>query len=48
MLRHTFAAMGTTVDALLASATADGPRALLAVEAEFERLEASLSRFRPG
>jgi FAD:protein FMN transferase len=47
MLRHAFPAMGTTVEALIESEASDGPAALLAVEAEFERLEDILSRFRP-
>ncbi len=47
MLRHVFPAMGTTVEALLESDDHEAPAALLAVEAEFERLEGSLSRFRP-
>jgi FAD:protein FMN transferase len=46
MLRHSFQAMGTTVEALLESADPRGPAALVAVEAEFERLERVLSRFR--
>lgn len=45
MLRHSFHAMGTEVELLL-DAAEDG-RAFEAVEAEFERLEAALSRFRP-
>jgi FAD:protein FMN transferase len=48
MERHAFHAMGTQIEVLLD--VAPGPDALLAVasvEAEFERLEASLSRFRP-
>jgi len=47
-LRHEFHAMGTTIELLLDAD--DGERAqsaLLAVEEEFERLEAMLSRFRP-
>jgi FAD:protein FMN transferase len=48
MLRHTFPAMGTTVEALLECDGPTGPAALLAVEAEFERLERILSRFRPN
>jgi thiamine biosynthesis lipoprotein len=48
MLRHTFPAMGTTVEALLEYDVPDGPAALVAVESEFERLESVLSRFRPG
>jgi FAD:protein FMN transferase len=47
MLRHTFLAMGTTVEALLEADAPDGHAALLGVEAEFERLESILSRFRP-
>jgi thiamine biosynthesis lipoprotein len=44
IVRHTFRAMGTDIELLL-----DGEPAALfeAVEAEFERLEALLSRFRP-
>ena len=48
MERHAFRAMGTEVEAFLD--VPPGPDALLAlasVEAEFERLEALLSRFRP-
>jgi thiamine biosynthesis lipoprotein len=48
MQRHSFRAMGTDVEILLD--TVAGPEALLALasaEAEFERLEALLSRFRP-
>lgn len=48
MERHAFRAMGTQVEAFLD--VPPGPEALLAlasVEAEFERLEALLSRFRP-
>lgn len=48
MERHVFRAMGTEVEAFLD--VPPGPDALLAlasVEAEFERLEALLSRFRP-
>jgi thiamine biosynthesis lipoprotein len=48
MLRHTFPAMGTTVEALLESDDERGPGALVAVETEFERLEGILSRFRPS
>jgi thiamine biosynthesis lipoprotein len=44
MERHEFHAMGTTVECLLDGEPRDG---LLRVEAEFERLEALLSRFRP-
>jgi thiamine biosynthesis lipoprotein len=47
MLRHVFHAMGTRVEALLESDEPDAPKALLEVEAEFERLETILSRFRP-
>jgi FAD:protein FMN transferase len=47
MLRHSFKAMGTTVETFLESESPNGRAALLAVEAEFERLEAMLSRFRP-
>jgi thiamine biosynthesis lipoprotein len=47
MLRHAFHAMGTTVEALLEPRRSGGAAALLAVEVEFERLEAILSRFRP-
>jgi FAD:protein FMN transferase len=47
MLRHSFAAMGTSVEALLASQSRSGSRALHEVEREFERLEAILTRFRP-
>jgi FAD:protein FMN transferase len=46
MLRHCFRAMGTTVEALIETEDERGPAALLAVGAEFERLEAVLSRFR--
>ena len=47
-LRREFQAMGTTIELLLDAD--DGERAqsaLRAVEEEFERLEAMLSRFRP-
>lgn len=48
MRRHEFRAMGTTVKLFLAeTATPDGRAALERGEAEFERLEALLSRFRP-
>jgi FAD:protein FMN transferase len=42
--RHSFRAMGTEVEALVAGGASD---LFSAVEAEFERLEALLSRFRP-
>lgn len=45
MLRHAFHAMGTDVELMLMAA--DGDEAFSAVEDEFERLEAALSRFRP-
>jgi thiamine biosynthesis lipoprotein len=48
MLRHVFRAMGTQVEALLEPTGPGGARELLAVESEFERLEAIMSRFRPG
>jgi thiamine biosynthesis lipoprotein len=44
MKRHAFRAMGTDVELLLDSE--DGAEAFAAAEAEFERLEALLSRFR--
>ncbi len=44
MERHEFHAMGTTVECLLDGDPRDG---FARVEAEFERLEALLSRFRP-
>ena len=44
MERHEFHAMGTTVECLLDGEPRDG---FARVEAEFERLEALLSRFRP-
>ncbi len=44
MERHEFHAMGTTVECLLDGDSRDG---FARVEAEFERLEALLSRFRP-
>ena len=44
MLRHTFRAMGTEVELLL---DADDPSLLTEAEAEFQRLEAIFSRFRP-
>ncbi len=44
MERHEFHAMGTTVECLLDADRRDG---FARVEAEFERLEALLSRFRP-
>ena len=44
MERHEFHAMGTTVECLLDGEPRDG---FTRVEAEFERLEALLSRFRP-
>jgi thiamine biosynthesis lipoprotein len=48
MQRHVFDAMGTTVDCLLeAEPGADSAAAFAATEAEFHRLEALLSRFRP-
>ena len=46
MTRHTFRAMGTEIE-LLAAADAGVDGALAAAEAEFHRLEALLSRFRP-
>jgi len=49
MLRRTFTAMGTEVEALLdAPESADAASALDRVEADFERLEQLLSRFRPN
>ncbi|MEZ5099678.1 MAG: FAD:protein FMN transferase [Thermoleophilia bacterium] len=48
MQRHVFPALGTTVDCLVAADGAEAARALLDVEAELARLEALLSRFRPG
>jgi thiamine biosynthesis lipoprotein len=48
MVRETFAAMGTTIELLLDAP--DGPlarRGMAAARAEFARLEALLSRFRP-
>ncbi len=48
MLRETFAAMGTDVELLLeADAGPAAERALATARAEFERLEAVFSRFRP-
>ena len=48
MERYVFEAMGTTVDCLLeADPGVESSAALWAVEAEFRRLEALLSRFRP-
>jgi FAD:protein FMN transferase len=47
MLHHGFTAMGTRVEAILESEEPGAAGALLEVEAEFERLEAMLSRFRP-
>jgi thiamine biosynthesis lipoprotein len=48
MLRHSFRAMGTDVECLLERRDdAVAAQALGAAEAEFERLEAMLSRFRP-
>jgi thiamine biosynthesis lipoprotein len=48
MERHAFRAMGTEVEVLLdVAAGPDAVLALASVEAEFERLEALLSRFRP-
>ena len=48
MQRYCFQAMGTTVDCLLeADTSAESSAALWAVEAEFRRLEALLSRFLP-
>jgi FAD:protein FMN transferase len=47
MERHAFEAMGTTVECFV-QADGKGQNALEAVEAEFERLEAILSRFRPS
>ena len=46
MERRSFRAMGTTVELLVE--TGDAADALDAAEAEFERLEQTLSRFRPG
>ncbi len=43
MLHHSFHAMGTTVDVVVDAGTVD----FAAVEAEFERLEQVMSRFRP-
>jgi thiamine biosynthesis lipoprotein len=45
MVRHTFRAMGTTVE--LHVDADDAAAALAAAEAEFERLEQVMSRFRP-
>lgn len=45
MLRHTFRAMGTEIELLVDAE--DAERALAGAEAEFHRLEALLSRFRP-
>jgi len=48
MLRHAFRAMGTEVELLLDAEPGEpSERALAAAEAEFERLEAVMSRFRP-
>jgi len=48
MLKHEFRAMGTDVELLLDAEDGEQTRsALRAVEEEFERLEAILSRFRP-
>ncbi len=48
MLKHEFRAMGTDVELLLDAEDGEQTRsALRAVEEEFERLEAMLSRFRP-
>jgi thiamine biosynthesis lipoprotein len=48
MLRHSFRAMGTDVEVLLdAPSGPDSVAALDRVEADFERLEQTLSRFRP-
>ena len=48
MQRYCFDAMGTSVDCLVeADPSAESTAALWAVEAEFRRLEALLSRFRP-
>jgi thiamine biosynthesis lipoprotein len=47
-LRHEFRAMGTTIELLLDAEDGEQAQsALRAVEEEFERLEAMLSRFRP-
>lgn len=46
MLRHAFRAMGTDVELLVDAERAAGP--IAAAEAEFHRLEAILSRFRPA
>jgi FAD:protein FMN transferase len=49
MLRHAFPAMGTQVELLLdVHPSAESEHALAHAEREFERLEAILSRFRPG
>ena len=45
MQRHSFAAMGTTIELILDAEDAGG--AFAAAEAEFERLEHVMSRFRP-
>jgi FAD:protein FMN transferase len=48
MLRHSFTAMGTDVEVLLdAPAGVEAQAALDRVESDFERLEQTLSRFRP-
>ena len=48
MIRHTFQSMGTTVECVLEDEpTAEAWASLWAVEAEFHRLSALLSRFRP-
>jgi thiamine biosynthesis lipoprotein len=48
MQRHSFSAMGTTIELLLdAEPSAESELALAQAEREFERLEALLSRFRP-
>ncbi|MHB8059605.1 MAG: FAD:protein FMN transferase [Gaiellaceae bacterium] len=49
MLRHEFHAMGTTIELLLEAEEGERAQsALLAVQEEFERLEAMLTRFRPS
>lgn len=49
MLRHEFRAMGTTIELLLEADQGERAQsALHAVEEEFERLEAMLTRFRPS
>lgn len=48
MQRHSFSAMGTTIELLLdAEPSAESELAFAQAEREFERLEALLSRFRP-